>query len=236
MLAAALALRGFAVALVHHSDGSSSFVDLKPPISGPGATSWLKYQHPNYSPSYDVAFRQRQAEYRAEEVEEARLLVLAMKGLAIDPAKVVVAGFSFGAATAGVVAALNPHAYAAAVFIDGWWHIELKKYNVAQDLPLQAHSMGISLPALFVGSAEFQGYDALNDATNRIQAKAPIKEVHVLPNTRHGNFMDAVWWMPVVVTKKLGFSGAADPHLVYVQFAVLVADFVDRHTKGKIKN
>jgi len=236
-LAASLALRGIAVALVHHSDGSSSMVDLKPP-EGNAELSWLKYQHPSYTPSYDVGFRQRQAEHRAEEVEEMRKLVLERKDLAIDPNKVVVAGFSFGAATAGIVAAQNPKPYAAAMFIDGWWHIELKKHKVAQDLPLQAHSNGISLPSLFIGSAEFQGYRGLNDATERIQAKVAVKEVHVMENTRHGNFMDAVWWMPVVLTTTLGFSGATDPHVAYAKFANLVADFVERSTGsgGKIKN
>jgi len=234
-LAASLALRGIAVALVHHSDGSSSMVDLKLP-KGNAETSWLKYQHPSYTPSYDVEFRQRQAEHRAEEVEEMRKLVLAMKDLAIDSNKVVVAGFSFGAATAGIVASQNPKSYAAAMFIDGWWHIELKKHKVAQDLPMQAHTNGISLPSLFIGSAEFQGYRGLNNATARIQQKVAIKEVHVMENTRHGNFMDAVWWMPVVITQTLGFSGSCDPHLVYAQFANLVADFVKRRTNGEAKD
>lgn len=233
LLAAALALRGFVVALVHHSDGSSSLVDLQPAFDRPVK---LRYKHPSYTPKYDVTLRQRQAEHRAQEVEEARRLIFFVPALVaiIDPVKVVVAGFSFGAATAGLAAALNPKAFAAAILVDGWWHIELKKLGVNQDLPLQVHSEGISIPALFIGSAEFEGYAALRDATRRVQAKASVSEVHILPGTRHGNFMDAVWWLPRFVVNGLGLAGSADPHETYVHFASLVAGFVERHTAGRL--
>lgn len=54
-------------------------------------------------------------------MEEARKLCLnhaQIKHL-LDVDKVVVAGFSFGAATAGIVASTNPAAYKAAMLIDG---------------------------------------------------------------------------------------------------------------------
>ena len=230
MLAVALALRGNVVALVHHSDGSSSLADIKTQDSS--SVVKLRYQQPAYRPTYDKGFRQRQAEFRASEVVQARSLVLAMPSLKslIDCSRVVIGGFSFGAATAGVVSAENSHAFVGAVLIDGWWHIELKKQGISQDLPQQVHDQGIDIPALFIGSSQFQGYVALNNATERVQAKCPLREVHVLPRTTHGNFMDAIWWLPVALTNRIGFSGKCHPHETYAYFITLVADFVAKCT------
>ncbi|KAJ1486020.1 Alpha/Beta hydrolase protein, partial [Baffinella frigidus] len=135
-LALALALKGNVVALLHHSDGSSSMTDLL--LTGgnnaPATMTRFLYEHPEYAP-YDTGFRQKQVEHRAREVEEAREIILSLSntrgsflaGL-VDPSKVVVGGFSFGAATAGLVAATaSPGLYKAVVLIDGWWHIELPK-------------------------------------------------------------------------------------------------------------
>lgn len=237
MFAVSLALRGNVVALVHHSDGSSSLADIKTHNSLSAVK--LRYQQPTYSPTYDEGFRQLQAEYRASEVGQARSLVLAMPSLKslIDCSKVVIGGFSFGAATAGIVAAENADAFVGAILIDGWWHIELKKHGISQDLPQQVHDRGISIPALFIGSSQFQGYAALNGAAERVQAKCPLREVHVLPRTTHGNFMDAVWWLPVALTTRIGFSGKCPPHETYARFITLVANFVEKcaHQNGRAR-
>mmetsp|Transcript_67391 Transcript_67391/g.115761 ORF Transcript_67391/g.115761 Transcript_67391/m.115761 type:complete len:424 (-) Transcript_67391:105-1376(-) len=266
-LAVALALRGNVVALVQHSDGSSCMTDLETSsrsisavangsasnkgaaatMAKTAATTMLPYVHPSFTPTYDLSFRQRQLEHRAAEVEEARRLVLAHPELGplLDPAKVVVGGFSFGAATAGLCAATNNESsgvdsggngkkskWAAAVLLDGWWHVELKNKGVNLDQPKQVHEgPGLAIPCLFVGSAEFEGYAALNNATKRVQAKCQVPcEVHVLPDTRHGNFMDALWWLPAFVTSGLAFTGKAPPMAVYAHWAALVADFIEKHT------
>lgn len=266
LLAVALALRGNVVALVHHSDGSSSLADLRPGSDAvPAARLW--YQHPRYSAgAYDIGMRQRQAEHRVAEVEEARAMALALPRLQglVHSGKVVVGGFSFGAATAGLAAATNPSAYVGAVLIDGWWHIELKKIGVNQDLPLQVHRAAgtIPVPALFIGSEEFQGYAALNSATLFVQKKFGLGEesevgvaaacgaakadgtwlsggaarghtaAHVLAGTRHGNFMDAMWWLPRPLLARLGFCGSSPPHATYAAFVGLVAGFVEARASG----
>jgi predicted esterase len=235
MLAAALALKGNIVALTHHSDGSSSLTDINTGLSISSATK-LKYVHPNLK-NYDKMFRQKQVEYRADEVEEARTLVLTKSDVSeyIAKDKIIVGGFSFGAATAGLVASKYPDTYKAAVLIDGWWHIELKQLKVNQDLPLQVHENGIRIPAIFIGSAEFETYEGLHDGTLRVQALTPKGEVHVLKDTRHGNFMDAMWWLPVWLSRSLKFSGSCDPHQTYTEYISLVLDFVDRITKSSPK-
>eukprot|EP00621_Florenciella_sp_RCC1693_P000243 CAMPEP_0182554990 /NCGR_PEP_ID=MMETSP1323-20130603/50262_1 /TAXON_ID=236787 /ORGANISM="Florenciella parvula, Strain RCC1693" /LENGTH=414 /DNA_ID=CAMNT_0024766717 /DNA_START=210 /DNA_END=1454 /DNA_ORIENTATION=- len=252
VLATALALRGNVVAILHHSCGSSSGCDL---VDADGTQTFLTYDHPSMKEGeYPLEFRQKQAEHRAREMDEARELLLAggivgggggggggaegaggLKDLSnvLDPNKVVAGGFSFGAATAGLAASTDeagkPCAkYCAAVLIDGWWHIALKKAKVNVDLPRQAHERGIAIPSLFIGSDEFQGYADLKDGTDRLQAKVPDKSVHVMSGTRHGNFMDAIWWLPKWVTCNLGFSGkTVDPHQTYAEFVGMVADFVD---------
>ena len=230
VLAAALALRGFVVALPQHSDGSSSLSDIQKGQAQGGMKHKIRYIHPNYE-KYDTTFRQRQAEHRAKEVEEARQIVLSSDlSRVVDRGKVVVAGFSFGAATAGLVASMRPEHYSAAVLVDGWWHIHLEKHRISQDLPLQVHEHGISIPSLFIGSAEFQSYPKMKDGTERVQSKVPRKEVHVIPETRHGNFMDLVWWVPISLSMGLNFSGTAAPHDTYARYSGLVADFAERHT------
>lgn len=233
MLAAALALRGNIVALTHHSDGSSSLTDINTGLKISQATK-LKYVHPIYTAeNYDKLFRQRQVEYRANEVEEARMSVLNDSDVSkyINKNKIIVGGFSFGAATAGLVASKYPETYKAAILIDGWWHIELLKLKVNQDLPLQVHENGIKIPSIFIGSAEFSKYPGLNDGTIRVQKLTPNCEVHVLKDTRHGNFMDAMWWMPAWMTRMLSFSGQCDPHTTYTEYINLVIDFVERSVK-----
>eukprot|EP00927_Polykrikos_kofoidii_P051664 TRINITY_DN45450_c0_g1_i1.p1 TRINITY_DN45450_c0_g1~~TRINITY_DN45450_c0_g1_i1.p1 ORF type:complete len:418 (-),score=55.45 TRINITY_DN45450_c0_g1_i1:93-1268(-) len=235
LFAAALALRGNVVAVCHHSDGSSSGCD----VDACGVIVRLPYKHPTMKVGeYPTGLRQSQAEYRAQEVEEARSLIMdkhvAGKDLAsvIDPSKLVVGGFSFGAATAGLVAATDDtKRWRAAILLDGWWHVNLQNLEVSFDLPTQAHEQGIQAPSLFVGSEEFAGYEKLRDGTKRLQEKVPNKEVHVITSTRHMSFIDVVMWLPPFIAKKLGFVGKdTDPHADYEKIICLVAAFIDKHT------
>ena len=53
--------------------------------------------------------------------------------------------------------------------------------------------------------------------------QVPNKTVVVQSGTRHGNFMDAIWWLPKWMTCNLGFSGKTiDPHQVRVRVGELL--------------
>ena len=227
VLAAGLARRGFVVALPQHSDGSSSLAD----IEKDGAESRLFYQFVDFS-KYDQSFRQKQTEHRSSEVDEARTLALShpLLSKSLSSSNVIVAGFSFGAATAALSAATEPKNYRAAILIDGWYRIKFDSLKPPVDirLPLQAHALGLSLPSLFVGSAQFRDGD-INLATVELQGKSPKAEVHVLEGSKHGNFSDAVWWLPGAVLRRMGVVGKADPMGTYVNFFELVVDFAERH-------
>jgi predicted esterase len=147
LLAATLAADGNIVALVHHQDGSSSFVEQ-------ADGSVLYYQHTDLR-NYDSSMRQRQAERRASELSAARAAILAgaagadLAALA-DPARAAVGGFSFGAAAAAAAAAAPPPgappcAWRCAVLWDGWFHLELSSIGLSADMPTQAFDRA-SLP------------------------------------------------------------------------------------------
>jgi len=113
-LAASLASDGNIVALVHHTDGSSARAEHYNEKEEAGAVSKaLYYQHPPPPSDYDPTYRPRQIERRASEIEDSRKAL--MEGACgqdlaslVDPARMVIGGFSFGAATASYVAATQP--------------------------------------------------------------------------------------------------------------------------------
>ena len=243
LLATSLALKGYVVALPHHSDGSSSLVDIKGERSSSSSSSSSKnlfYKQPDYK-AYDPAFRQKQAGHRAAEVEEARSLCFSLPLftgglLSRERTPAIVGGFSFGAATAGLVAATNPGAYRCAVLIDGWWNIDLPKHNVFVNLPAEMHDKGTVLPTLFVGSEEFDSYPRMKEATAQVQAKCKNEgnEVHLMKGTRHGNFMDAVFWLPKSITARIGMAGrGVDAHEAYAEFGATVGRFIDKHSNDE---
>jgi hypothetical protein len=46
---------------------------------------------------------------------------------------------------------------------------------------IQAHDKGISIPTIFIGSEEFQGYANLAEGTQRLIKKCPEAVVKVVP-------------------------------------------------------
>ena len=121
-LFSAWARAGFVVACVHHCDGSSSravtpdgremYYHLPPGMNGrPGV----------YPPEY----RTEQIERRERELSELRRHIVESDAFdavlrdIIDPLRVIVGGFSYGAATAALSSTKNPDHYTAAVLLDG---------------------------------------------------------------------------------------------------------------------
>jgi len=238
LLAASLAADGNVVALVHHTDGSSARAEYYNEKEEAGAVSQaLYYQHPPPAKDYDPLYRPKQIKRRAEEIEDARRLLLGGacgKDLAscIDTSRTVIGGFSFGAATASYIAATRKGVYKCCVLWDGWFHIEIGGHRV--DMPAEAHENGLDIPALFVGSEQFEGFTNLADATKRLQAKCRDAEVHVPKNTKHQNFADVVWWINEKTLKKMGMIGSADAIGAYCDIVQITRDFVLKHSKARV--
>jgi len=222
IMATALAMRGYVVACVHHSDGSSALADV--------AKERVYFDPPDFK-NYDKAFRQGQIRVRVGELDGARSLVLRDPFFASSLSEDIVfaGGFSFGAATAGAASSkARGSKYKAAVLFDGWYHIYFEKYGIDIDLPKEMHSKLTSpdVPCLFVGSEAFEKQEKLNLKTKRVQALCPKPEVHVLGGTTHGNFMDAGTWLPGA--RALGLTGSAEYLETYREILNLMLRFLDR--------
>ena len=238
LMAATLASEGFIVVLVHHTDGSSSKVELSE-----GGT--LYYEHHAMQLGlgpYPKDMRTRQVKHREEEVWAARQIfcsaettlakgsILANLRAVTDTDNVFVGGFSYGAATASLATVTRPGAYRAVVLFDGWFHIDFtKSIQWEMDFPAESHAQGLKVPSLFLGSRHFQSVAKLNDATVRLQTKCPSPEVHVLPQTRHHNFCDLVWWFPRGMLSRACMVGQADPIETYHTVISLTLDFLNRN-------
>jgi len=227
LFAARLATEGYVVALMHHTDGSSSKV-----TTADGRT--IYFQHPDWN-NYDEAYRQKGAEHRAKEVENVRQMLLSGEAgedlqAACDETRVAVGGFSFGGATAALVAATMPEHYKCAVLWDGWFHIVLDSIQLYRDLPQQAFERGFSIPVCFIGSGQFAAMDKLADATKRIQATCRAgMEAHVPEHSVHMSFCDMVWWLPSPLLAKFGFSDKTTPYQTYLEILGLTTDFLKLH-------
>ncbi len=60
------------------------------------------------------------------------------------------------------------------------WHT-YKTYKTYTHSCVQAHEKGISVPTMFIGSEEFQGYATLAEGTQRLIKKCPQSVVKVVP-------------------------------------------------------
>ena len=111
------ASQGYVVAAIHHCDGSSH-------RARPRGREEILYHHPDYK-NYDPNFRIEQIRRREEELFELREAVLHSPSFPsdlahiVDPHRVVVAGFSYGAATAALSVAKRPGQYQACILLDG---------------------------------------------------------------------------------------------------------------------
>lgn len=75
LFAAAMASDGNIVALVHHSDGSSSSIDVAEGKGPGGKDTQVFYQHPPPRDSYDPTWRPQQIEVRASELVDTHKLI-----------------------------------------------------------------------------------------------------------------------------------------------------------------
>jgi len=112
----------------------------------------------------------------------------------MDTTKVILAGFSYGAATAALESVTNKEQYLAVVLWDGWYHVDLRyletrgiKLNGRSrfDFPEKAHKDGIQHPALFIGSTQFAAWPPLAEATSQLIATASEKKAIVLDSSTH---------------------------------------------------
>ncbi len=157
-LCASWAKEGMVVVSVWHTDGSSCRV--------PMADGTIRYYEP--SPpitQYDAEFRPRQVQQRADELFQARNLMLTKDNdgedallqhirKVIDPTRVVAAGYSYGAATVAraisqmiettdcsqaTIVKPTQLDFQAAIFLDGWFHIDIQKSaGIEFEFPKQA--------------------------------------------------------------------------------------------------
>jgi len=226
------AQRGYIVASIQHCDGSSCKVHRSD-------GEHIYYDWPDMK-NYDSNFRPNQVQRREEELQELRRFILEEKGSdtsflddlrdTIDASNIVVAGFSYGAATAALSVAKHPSDYTACMLLDGWFFIELS--GVKFDFPAEAHEKGLSIPALFIGSEQFANYTGLAEATNRLAAhnSHPKGSVsHVLEKSRHQNFTDVGFWLPVTLLKWSTAVGMADYDLTHQQILDITTQFLDSH-------
>jgi hypothetical protein len=86
---------------------------------------------------------------------------------------------------------------------------------------------GISIPTLFVGSAQFAAMPGLASATAKLaHAKSTA---HVLANSRHQNFCDVGFWLPIWLLRKTGAVGECDFDATYAELLMLTKDFLHSH-------
>jgi dienelactone hydrolase len=214
-LLASWAKEGFIVASVHHMDGSSSCVQR--------ASGHHWYEHSPFK-NYDAKFRPKQIQKRSEEVRAAVAFLQTAESCPpllqqqVDSARVVVAGFSYGAATAALMAAKFSNDFVACILLDGWFYIDVSKSaGVEFVFPAEAHALGIQIPCLFLNSEQFDNMEKLKKATAELSAKCPRASVSVLHGTTHSNFIDLGSWFPrplfspvLWLLQRIRFVGSAD--------------------------
>lgn len=258
----AWASRGWVVVSIWHCDRSAALS----PIGG----SNLWYEHPNFNDpkGYNVNFRLDQVERRADEFAALREVVLsaskqrvsrlARLAGSIDASRVILGGFSYGAATTALVASragAKDTACRGLLLLDGWFNIDFAfikrtcekrgtpppKCEDQMAFPPKAHAKGSVLapPCIFVGSEEFntlkktEGFRALSRRTEELQGHCKGGcEVHVLNGTVHWNFQDLCMWIPEAMhglCRKANVMGPApDARGVHRQVSDLLIEFAER--------
>ena len=248
-LCTAWARQGYIVVNVHHADGSSCAV--------PTSNGSIQYYH--HGPSlanYDASFRPRQVQHRSYELmaayefmrrpfhpraEESKDIsshcraILDQLQSAVDLQRAVAAGFSYGAATVARTVVRPDNPFVGAIFLDGWFHIDVQKSaGVEFEFPQEAFecvnnnkdsTQGLSVPSLFINSQQFQGYRKLYNATKRLAGTQHTRSV--LPGTGHNNFCDVIFWFPTGPLQRMGVIGAdADPVDAYQEIVAQTSSFL----------
>jgi predicted esterase len=225
---------GYVVASVHHCDGSSA----KAPQQG--GDSPLLYDHPDLS-KYDKEFRPRQIQKRESELFDGREYILNDPSFPkdirniIDDKVVIVGGFSYGAATAALSITKRKGAYTAALLLDGWFYIDLGEGMV---FPTEVHTQGLDIPTIFIGSEHFANWKTCANATAELVKKnshSVGSVYHLIQGTRHQNFTDLGFWLPVYLLKKLNMIGSCDYDGKYDEVLDLTLSFFKLHSSGSTK-
>jgi hypothetical protein len=181
------AQRGYVVAAIHHCDGSSHRAN-----TGDGID--ILYHHPPNIKNYDENFRPNQILRRENEIYDLSQYILNDDSFPsiirniINDKCIMIAGFSYGAATASLSVVKHPNYYKACILLDGWFHIEVGK---GFDFPKEVHEHGLNIPALFIGSEQFANRLALSNATVRLydnNTRKDVSQYHVIKDSRHQNF------------------------------------------------
>ncbi|KAL3796793.1 hypothetical protein HJC23_010940 [Cyclotella cryptica] len=254
-----LAKRGYVVASIHHRDGSSSRVPMPD-----GSCKFYQhfpigseYDPQNRLDQVHVRANEmlntcdwllksndddEQTEYYIEEEDNYPILKEICNNL--DGKKLIAAGFSYGATTSALAATLRPDQFQCAILLDGWFHIEWSSRGVDIDFPPDAFassdkvngSKGLDIPSLFINSSQFEGYSKLYDATRRLaeQISQNRSKMYVLPNTKHQNFCDVVFWLPKWALRRCGkflAIGSADAYEAYESMMSWTLQFIDKQCK-----
>ena len=231
------AQRGYVVAVVHHCDGSSNQVPRR-------AGNHLLYEHPDML-NYDINYRPNQIERREQELFEMLQFIQSPTDSdtssdypipaavrdSIDLSQVFVAGFSYGAATAALSVSKHPTTYRACILLDGWFHIDVPSRGASFAFPAAAHQPGaLRVPALFIGSEQFAMLPLLAGATTKLHSSCPAgSALHVLDRSKHQNFTDVGFWIPIGVLKAIGMLGGCDYDDAYRRVLELTNAFLKQH-------
>ena len=143
------------------------------------------------------------------------------------------------------------------MLLDGWFYVDVSESaNVEFPFPQQAfdetdnNNALKNLPCLFINSEQFTTYPKLWKATKKLVALAngsnssndkdsdnKRSELHVIKDTGHQNFCDAVFWLPTFVLRRvLGKAlGSKDPVEAYREIVSVSGDFLVRHVQPKEK-
>lgn len=150
----------------------------------------------------------------------------------LDPANVVVGGFSFGGSTAGEVASHDGDKYRAAVFVDGWWKVNFPQYGIEVDLPKRLHVDKMFLPVIMFSSSEMYNIPNIREKQEVIKSQCPNSDARLMEGTCHGNFIDTTYWIPSCMSRFVNLSGQMiHPHKFYGKYIRMVADFMDKQCK-----
>jgi pimeloyl-ACP methyl ester carboxylesterase len=213
------------------------------------------YTHPRRE-KHGTRFRVDQVDVRERELFAMKQFVLQSESLPqalrdlIDTDQVFVAGFSYGATTSSLSVARHPNDYRGALLLDGWFSVDLSSFagwgNERFDFPPEAFERpdGLSpVPCCFIGSEQFSRWPHMADATRRLarsagapvdgasEARKSLSEWHILPASKHQNFVDVGFWVPARLLRRLGMLGACDYHDNYRQLLDLQAAFLRKLVK-----
>jgi predicted esterase len=230
-LCAQWAKQGFIVASVHHTDGSSCHVTLED-------GSELYYRHGPPLSDYDPTFRPLQLRQRAKELLQTHAFVFSEKGAPAeireraDPKRIVAAGYSYGAATAASAVTMDKTLFRGALFLDGWFHIDVRESaGVELKLPQEAFEPGGFPPnfaTCFINSEQFQKIEGLFATTKELAGDD--NKIHVIPGTGHQNFCEVVFWFYDGFVRKLamGAVGPTNPTKAYKEIVDLSTGFLKK--------